>query len=367
MATRRPRVAIAHDYLTQRGGAERVVLAMHRAFPEAAIYTTLYSPESTFPEFKNARIITSELNRVGVLRRHHRLALPFLSLAASGMRIEADVVIASSSGWAHGFRTGGKLLVYCHSPARWLHLTDQDVGGEAKRSIRGLAALGLRAPLTAWDKRAAGRSDHYWANSTVVKERIHNVYGIDAELLYPPYGLANDGPAEQPPQAPTAPFHLLVARLMPYKNVDQVIAAYVGREERLLIVGNGPQREQLVAAAPSNVSFAPRLEDAQLRWCYQHADALVAASHEDFGLTILEAAACGTPAVALRAGGFLDTVVEGTTGLFFDEPTARAISAALDTLKSAGFDREVVMAHAAEFGEARFAEKLHSAVTSFGG
>ncbi|MEO8851879.1 MAG: glycosyltransferase [Allobranchiibius sp.] len=367
MATRRPRVAIAHDYLTQRGGAERVVLAMHRAFPAATIYTTLYAPESTYPEFRDARIVTSELNRIPLLRRDHRLALPFLSLAASGMRIEADVVIASSSGWAHGFRTSGKLLVYCHSPARWLYLTDQYLGLQAKRTIPALAVRALRMPLTSWDKRAAARSDHYWANSTIVRERIRDVYGIDAELLYPPYGLDHNGPAERPAGATGAPFHLLVARLLPYKNIDQVITAYNGRDEQLLIVGDGPMRDQLIATAPPNVSFAPRVDDAELRWCYQHAEALIAASHEDFGLTILEAAACGTPAVALRAGGFLDTVVEGSTGLFFDEPSATAISGALDELKTSAFDRDAITEHAARFGEAQFAEKLRSAVDRFGG
>lgn len=287
MTAERPVVAIAHDYLTQRGGAERVVLAMHRAFPEATIYTSLYAPDTTFPEFRDVRIVTSELNRVAPLRRDHRKALPFLALAASGMRIEADVVIASSSGWAHGFRTSGKLLVYCHSPARWLYLTDQYLGDAAKLSPRRLAALALRQPLVRWDRRAAARADYYFANSRVVQERVREVYAIEAELLHPPYGLDDTGPAQRPPQAPDGRFHLLVARLLPYKNVDQVLAAYTGRPERLLVVGDGPQRGPLVEAAPPNVSFAPRLDDAHLRWCYQHTDALVAASFEDFGLTIL--------------------------------------------------------------------------------
>ncbi|MBO1765221.1 MULTISPECIES: glycosyltransferase [unclassified Allobranchiibius] len=360
-----PTVAIAHDYLTQRGGAERVVLAMHRAFPEAPIYTTLYAPDRTFPEFRDANIVMTGLNRMAPLRREHRFALPLLAATVGRTHIPADVVIASTSGWAHGFRTDGRMLVYCHSPARWLYLTDQYVGRASWRSPRGLAALAVRTPLIRWDRAAAARADHYWANSRVVQTRIHDVYGIDAELLHPPYGIDVTGPMARPPQVPPEPFHLLVARLLPYKNVDQVLAAYVGRSERLLVVGDGPMRDQLRRAAPPNVAFAPQLDDAHLRWCYAHASALLAASYEDFGLTILEAAAFGTPAVALRAGGFLDSVREDVTGVFFDEPTSMAISRALDRLSEQEFDPEVIAGHAATFGEARFAERLRQSVASF--
>ena len=360
-----PTVAIAHDYLTQRGGAERVVLAMHRAFPEAPIYTTLYAPDRTFPEFRDAHIITTGLSRIAPLRREHRLALPLLATTVGRTHIPADVVIASSSGWAHGFRTDGRMLVYCHSPARWLYLTDEYVGRASWRSPRGLAALAVRTPLMRWDRSAAARADHYWANSRVVQSRIREVYGIDAELLHPPYGIDVTGPMARPPQVPDEPFHLLVARLLPYKNVDQVLAAYVGRPERLLVVGDGPMLDQLRRAAPPNVAFAPQLDDAHLRWCYQHSSALVAASYEDFGLTILEAAAFGTPAVALRAGGFLDTVCEDVTGVFFDQPTSLAISLALDRLHEQYFDPDAIARHAATFGEPRFAAQLHRTVAGY--
>lgn len=133
----RPRIAIAHDYLTQRGGAERVVLSMAKAFPDAAIYTTLYDPEGTYPEFADLNIITSGLNRVPLLRRKHRLALPFLASASNHMFVDADLIIASSSGWAHGFAGTGKRLVYCYSPARWLYLTTSYLGDKGHLSVSG--------------------------------------------------------------------------------------------------------------------------------------------------------------------------------------------------------------------------------------
>ena len=128
VVNKRPRIAIAHDYLTQRGGAERVVLSMARAFPESPIYTTLYEPELTYPEFTDLDIRVSRLNAIGVLRRNHRLALPVLSLASSMINIDADIVVVSSSGWAHGFSTRGRKLVYCHSPARWLYQRETYLG-----------------------------------------------------------------------------------------------------------------------------------------------------------------------------------------------------------------------------------------------
>ncbi len=182
-----PRLAIAHDYLTQRGGAERVVLALHRAFPEAPIYTTLYNPEGTFPEFEDATIITSPLNRVGLLRRYHRLALPLLPLTASCLKVPAHVAVVSTTGWAHGFKFTGEKLVYCHSPARWLYLRDQYLGDEKKNSVIGVGLRVIDPLLRFWDQRAAARSEHYVANSTAIQERISRVYGKDVPIIFPPY------------------------------------------------------------------------------------------------------------------------------------------------------------------------------------
>ena len=185
-----PTVAIAHDYLTQRGGAERVVLTMLEAFPDATLYTTLYDPESTYPEFRDARIVTSALDRFGPLRRHHRAALPLLAAASSRLRVDADVTVVSSSGWAHGFDISGRRLVYCHNPARWLYQADDYLGGSSSRARTGRLALALGAPpLRRWDRRAAVRADRYLANSTTVRDRIKAAYGIDADVVPPPHGV----------------------------------------------------------------------------------------------------------------------------------------------------------------------------------
>lgn len=362
----RPRVAIAHDYLTQRGGAERVVLAMLRAFPEATIYTTLYDPDGTFPEFRDADIRVSKLNRIGFLRRNHRMALPFLPFAANAMRINAALVIASSSGWAHGFPTTGRKLVYCHAPARWLYQSGRYLGSDPRRTPLGLALLTLRAPLRAWDQRAARTGDVYLANSDVVRERIHDAYGIDADVLHPPFAVETTGDREPVPEAmdwEESGFHLVVSRLLPYKNVDVVMDAFAGLPERLLVVGAGPLLDQLRASAPDNVRITTKLTDSQMRWAYEHATALVAASHEDFGLTPLEAGAFGKPTIALRAGGYLDTIAEGVNGAFFDEPSAEAIRDSIREAATRHWDEAMIRRHVDAFSPTRFAERLQKAAS----
>lgn len=359
----RPRVAIAHDYLTQRGGAERVVLALLQAFPDATVHTTLYDPEGTFPEFRDVDIRVSPLNRVGPLRRHHRAALPFLPFASSALRIDADLVVASSSGWAHGFPTTGRTLVYCHAPARWLYQSERYLGGDPRRSPIGLALLALRAPLRRWDRGAAARADAYLANSRVVRDRVHEAYGIEAEVLPPPFAVDTTGEQETVPEAADwgEGYHLVVSRLLPYKNVDQVIEAFRGLPERLLVIGAGPLLAPLRAAAPDNVRIATDLTDAQMRWAYGHARALVAASHEDFGLTPLEAGAFGRPTLALRAGGYLDTIAEGVNGAYFDEPTADAIRTAVVVDRDATWDEAAIRAHVEAFSPNRFVERVRAA------
>lgn len=158
--TRTPRVAIAHDYLTQRGGAERLLLSIMRAYPDATVYTTLYDPDATYPEFRDARIVTSWLNRIPPLRRNHRAALPLLPFASTSLRIKnADIVIASTTGWAHGFPTTGRKLVYCNTPARFLYLTDQYLGDHG--GVTGVLLKAIRKPLIAWDQRAARSAAKY--------------------------------------------------------------------------------------------------------------------------------------------------------------------------------------------------------------
>ncbi|MBT2518481.1 glycosyltransferase [Streptomyces sp. ISL-90] len=362
MPESRTRVAIAHDYLTQRGGAEKVVLAMARAFPDAPIYTTLYEPSGTFPEFASLDVRPSALNAVGPLRRNHRGALLALPFVSNSITIDADIVLTSSSGWAHGFRTNGQKLVYCYSPARWLYQSDVYLGdrGGVKRAIIATAGPALRA----WDRRAAASAARYLAISSAVQDRILNAYGITASVLSAPHSIDTTQP-EEPVLGVGEDFYLCISRLLPYKNVDRIIEAVSETpERRLVIVGSGPEEARLAHRLPRNVTMLKDLTDGQLHWLYRRCRAIVAASYEDFGLTPIEGAAFGKPSAVLRWGGFLDTVIEGTTGVFFDEPTPGAIRDALDRIEVTDWHRESILAATDRFSEARFHEALRDAIAA---
>jgi glycosyltransferase involved in cell wall biosynthesis len=354
-------VAIAHDYLTQRGGAERVVLALHRAFPTAPIYTSLFDPEGTFPEFGKIPVHASRLNRVALLRHHHRLALPLLAPTFSSMTVDADVVVCSSSGWAHGVRTEGRKIVYCHAPARWLYQAEAYL---RERSYGTRTALrGIRPLLERWDRRAARSADVYVANSTRTQKLIEHVYGIEAQVVNPPVTIDDRGDRQDVADL-DAGYFLCVSRLLPYKHVDAVLGAFaLLTDQRLVVVGQGPDESRLRKLAPPNVRFIPRVTDDELRSLYDRTRALVAASYEDFGLTPVEAASFGKPTVALRFGGYLDTIVEGVTGLLFDEPIPAAIVGAIGQLDAAQLDPEAIRAHGRTFSAEHFSEGFRALVT----
>jgi glycosyltransferase involved in cell wall biosynthesis len=350
-------VAIAHDYLTQLGGAERVVLAMIRALPGAPVYTSLYDPAGTFPEFGSCDVRTGLLDRIGPLRRHHRLALPLLAPSFSSLRVDAEVLLCSTSGWAHGAHCTGAKVVYCYTPARWLYQTERYLGTRRRSLAEGALSL-LRPPLRRWDRRAAATASRYIAISSVVRDRIRRCYGVDAEILHPPHSLNRKGAQSAVPGLDEG-YLLCVSRLLPYKNVGALmtaVAAMPGRE--LVVVGSGPQATSLRAAAPSHIRMLGSVDDDRLRWLYAHCSAVVAPSYEDFGLVPLEAATFGKPAVALRWGGFLDTVVEGRSGVFFDHPAPTEIAAAISEADAATWSPRAIQAIAQRFSEVRFRTRL---------
>ncbi len=353
-------VEIVHDYLTQRGGAERLVLAMSDAFPSAPVHTSLYAPETTYPEFCNKSIRVSWLNRFSRLREDHRRALLVLAGAFSRMDLSnADVVLCSSSGWAHGVSCEAPKLVYCYTPARWLYQTERYAGSSRQQRV----LMGFLGPaLRRWDVRAARSAERYLTLSTAVRDRISQIYGLEAEVIPPPLMFNRSGEREEIAGL-DAGFLLCVARLLPYKNVDAVVRAVSRRLDlRLVVAGEGPLLEQYRKTAPPNVVFLGRVTESQLRWLYSACRANISASYEDFGLTPIEALAFGKPSVVLRYGGFIDTVVEGTTGLFFNHPNEDCILRAVSELDEVDFSPGRLEQHLDIFSEERFERRLKSAV-----
>lgn len=342
---------------------------MVRAFPSAPIYTTLFDAKRTYPEFTQHDIRMSWLSRLPLLNRFHRLALPLLAWAAATTNIDAGCTIASSSGWAHGFRSTGAKIVYCYSPARWLYQPDAYLGSSGLTAKR--LVLNVLAPcLKRWDKRNASTAVKYFAISSAVQKRIHDAYGIEAEVLPAPHSMDATQPQEPvdlSSMTAQRDYYLCISRLLPYKNVDVVIEAFNALKLPLVVVGGGPEERKLRAMAGPTIRMTKDLTDAQIRWLYARCTAVVSASYEDFGLTPIEGAVFGKPSIVLRWGGFLDTVRDGETGVFFDDPSPGLLCEAVTASRGRRWDSDEIKRHSNAFSEEAFAARLTAECSSLTG
>jgi glycosyltransferase involved in cell wall biosynthesis len=356
----RGRVAFVQDHLVQRGGAERVLLTMLRAAPGAELVTPFYDAASCYPELESIPMRTSPLNRFRAVRSHHRATFPILPLVMAQLRVDADVVVCGTSGWAQGVRATGRKVIYFHGLARWLYEQEAYLKGASR--TRRAAARGLAPLLRPWDHRTVHSGHRFLAGSTDMCRRVREIYGVDVELLRLPNSLGTSGPQRAVPGL-DAGFFLCASRLMPYKNVDVLVDAFAELPGALLVVaGDGPLQEELTHRAPSNVRFLGRCDDDEMRWLYATCRATITSAIEPFGLTPVEAGAFGTPTIALRAGGFLDTVVDGITGLHFDRPDPTSVRQAIERFERLSLDPAAVTAHAAQWDEDTFLTALRQVI-----
>lgn len=358
------KTALVHDDLVQAGGAERVALSLHEMFPDAPVYTALYDPRTTLPGFAKADVRTSFLQKWPIAnRRLHKLALPYFPSAFEEFNFAGyDLVLSSSSRFAKGVITGPETchICYCHTPARFVWRPHDYL--DQSRAARLLAPMmrGMMGKLRAWDLESAQRVDYFITNSFNVARRIHKYYRRDAAaVIYPPVETGRFAPvsAEQ-----VGDHFLVVSRLIGYKRVDLVIDACNQLGAPLRIVGDGPELALLQKKAGPTIRFLGRLSDQEVADEYARCRALVFAGEEDFGLTPLEAMASGRPVIAYGAGGALESVLEGKTGLFFANQTVESLAAALSTAQRMTFDPETLRAHALRFDTGVFHERIRSFV-----
>jgi glycosyltransferase involved in cell wall biosynthesis len=342
-------VAIVHDYLNQRGGAERVVLELSDMWPTAPIYTSLYRPASTLPGFRGRDVRTTLLDRLPV-DRGFRALLPLYPAAFRMLgEIEADVVLSSSSGWAHMVRAHPRALhvVYCHTPARWLYRRDHLNGAVSQRLSAPLLGRLRRA-----DRRAAERADVYIANSEAVRRRIRDTYGIGAEVVPPPVDVERFRPS------PRGERLLVVSRLLPYKHVDLIVRVATRLGIGLDVVGDGPELPRLGELAGPTVTLHGAVDDETVLELMEGCRAVCVAAEEDFGLVAVEAQAAGKPVVAYGRGGALETIDEGITGVLFRERTEASVIAALRAADELDAAPETIAARVRRFSRAVFRERL---------
>jgi glycosyltransferase involved in cell wall biosynthesis len=355
------KVAIVHDWLTTFGGAERCVILLHQLFPNAPIYTLVHDKSNTPPELEDAQIITSHLQRLPGATSNWQRFLPAMPYAIEQFDLRRfDLVISSSHAVAKGVLTHARQrhLCYCYTPMRYIwdlyhtYLEHTKLSPLAERVFR-LTAHYLRQ----WDYAAAQRVDKMLAISDTVRQRIRHLYGREAPVVYPPV----DTEFFKPDPAGLNDYYLVVSRFVPYKRVDLVIETFNYRDEKLLVVGEGPQEAKLKRTARKNIEFLGGVSDEELRILYQNCRALVFTAEEDFGLTPVECMACGRPVVALGYGGAAETVVDGETGVLFGEQAPPVLDAALDRLQAARFDPEVCRRRARQFDQSVFLAKIKAA------
>ena len=359
------RVAFVHDYLTQFGGAERVLLAMRAMYPDAPVYTSLYDPKVFAGAFDGVDVRTTWLQRIPLARRSFRALLPLYPSAFAALDMSAfDLVISSTSSFAKGVRVrpGALHVSYVHTPTRFLWRMDEyafDVAPWWSRAMLAAALPGLRR----WDYAAAQRPDHIVANSRNVAARILSCYGRESDVLHCPAETEAFAPADA---RDIGDYYVVAARLLPYKRVRLAVEACNSLGAPLMVLGTGPDEARLRALAGPTVRFAGHVSDAERRQIFARARAIVVPGEEDFGLVPVEAAAAGRPTVAYGAGGAMETVVEGVTGVFFHEATADSLAGAMKNLDPLAFSVDSMTAHAAKFSAERFRAGFRALLESYG-
>lgn len=321
------RVALVHDFLSQYGGAERVVLELSRIFPDAPVYTAFYDPDGTFPEFRERRIVTSSLQRI-VRPGRFRAYAPLYPRAFERFDLgQYDLVVASSSAFAHRVRHPN-CRVYCHTPPRFLYHPESYGWPDWRNRILHAGT----APLRRADRRSARAKASYAANSDLTRRRVLAAYDIECRVIHPPLATTHLSAPVMP--LPDRPALLMVSRLLPYKRVDVAIAVANATGLPLGVVGEGPERARLQSMAGPNVTFLGRVPDARMPELFAAATVVLAPGAEDFGYGPVEAHWFGRPAVAVAGGGALETVNDGIDGLLVrgteTEPWVRAVKSTLE-------------------------------------
>jgi glycosyltransferase involved in cell wall biosynthesis len=349
------KVAIVHDWLVSARGGERVLDALCESFPQAKIFTLFHKPGMNSPRIESRVAYTSFLNRLPKVEKYYRYLLPFLPSAIEKIRLEGfDLVISSSHCVAKGVITPPNTLhvSYCYTTMRYAwDQTDQYFSG-----LKQWVVLPFLHYLRMWDVTSAARVDDFIAISHFVSQRIEKYYRRHSEVVNPFVDLE----AFHPTAGEKGAYYLVVSAFAPYKKVELAITACESLGRKLLIVGSGQEEKKLRALAGKHTQFLGNLPDSELPDLYAGAQAFLFPGLEDFGITPLEAMACGTPVIAYGAGGVLETVEEGKTGLFFPEQTTESLAQAILQFEktSSAFTRQACRERALFFSKSRFQKEI---------
>jgi len=359
------KIALVHDWLPILGGAEKVLESIYELYP-SPIYTLLKNSTALKGSaFENATIHTSLIQKLPFAKTKYRSYLPFFPLAVEQFDLsDYDLIISSSYAVAKGVLVWPNQthICYCHSPIRyaWDMYFEYLKDAKLEKGFKALIAKVVLHYIRMWDYASAQRVDYFIANSINVANRIKKFYGSTATVIYPPVDVDMFELCEQKED-----FYLTASRLVPYKKIDLIVEAFSNMPNKKLIVcGDGPQMNLIKKKAAQNVEIIGFASFDKLKFYMQKAKAFVFAAKEDFGIVPVEAMSCGTPVIAYKAGGSLETVVENVTGIFFKEQSIKSIVEAVELFekKQETFDPKTIRSHALQFSKQRFREQFRSFV-----
>jgi glycosyltransferase involved in cell wall biosynthesis len=350
------KVAIVHDWLTAMGGAEKVILELHKIFPEAPIYTSVVNYDNLDPIFKTMDIRTTFIQKLPFSKTKYNRYLPLFPMAFEGLDLrDFDLIVSSSSsiGVKGVLRDSTSThICYTHSPPRYAWDFYHEYLSYAGKAQQKMIPF-LMHYLRQFDQLSANRVDYFIANSTIVKERIKKIYRRESEVIYPPVNVERFKCSSL-----SEDFYLIVSRLVPYKKIDIAIEACNRLNKKLIIIGEGEEREKLKKMAGTTIELLGYQDDKVVEDYLQRCKAFLFPGYEDFGIAPVEAQACGKPVIAFGKGGAVDTVLDNETGVLFLEQTADSLMKAIQTFEMLSLNPQEIRVHAEKFGAENFRHNL---------
>ncbi len=356
------RIAIVHDFLIQRGGAEKVLETLCEMFPDAPIYTLIYDKEKMRGKFSDKIIRTSFLQKFPkILKiRYRRLLLPFMPVAIEMFDLrEFDLIISSSGAWSKGVvtRLNTKHISYIHSPIRFLWDYNEKYLKDNNKKI-GLCKRMFLTYLRLWDYQATQRPDVLIANSRYTQERIKKYYRRESNVIYP--GVSVKNKQEKNKKRKDRNYFLVVSRLSAYKKINLVVEAFNKLELPLIVIGEGEQKKYLQKISKKNIKILGWKNDDELRKYYENARAFIFPTIDDFGMTMIEAMNYGIPVVAINRGGAKEIVKRGVTGELFDAQTTEVLADGVRRFinNEKKYNKKKIQEYAKEFSVEKFKKEL---------
>jgi glycosyltransferase involved in cell wall biosynthesis len=354
------RIAIVHEWFTSMRGGEKCVEALCELFPHATLFALVHNRGSVSATIESMPIRTSFIQHLPFARSHYRHYLPLFPSAVERLDLSGfDLVISSSHAVAKGVRTVPNTLhiCYCYTPMRYIWGLYDEYFGKDRAGLLTRAGMRLfRSYLRRWDVRTAGNPHHFIAISENVRQRIKRIYDRPADVIFPPVDTSFFQRSTRDGE-----YYLIVSALVPYKRVDLAIEAFNSLQERLVIVGDGPELERLRRVAGRTVELVGWRNDEQVREYYAGCRAVIFPGEEDFGIVPVEAMACGKPVIAFARGGAVETVLNTAslkTGVLFEEQTVGALVAAVQQAKTEEFHPEILRSFALTFDRDVFKRRM---------